>query len=177
LERSGTGNGYWMVGSDGKVYAFGDAINFGLIAPPPAQPIVNMVATPTGLGYWLLGRDGSVYAFGDAINAGGLPQLGIIRTDVVGMSIRPDGQGYWIVTADGVLYAFGLNTSFYGSTDGYQPLAHFGIVGIGRRATGTGTATNNDQNNGYYVVAQDGGVIDFGNAVYFGHLRGAGWNL
>jgi hypothetical protein len=177
LERSASGNGYWLVGSDGRVYAFGDAINFGLLAPPPAQPIVNMVATPTGLGYWLVGRDGSIYAFGDALHAGGLPQIGVTRNDVVGMGIRPDGQGYWIVAADGRLYPFGANTSFYGSTDGYKPLPHFGIVGIGRRATGTGTATNNDQSNGYYLVAQDGGIVDLGNAVYLGHVRGAGWNL
>ncbi|HEX4865609.1 MAG TPA: hypothetical protein VFV02_16185 [Acidimicrobiales bacterium] len=177
LERTTSGLGYWLAGSDGKVYAFGDAINLGLITPPPAQPIVNMVATPTGLGYRLVGRDGSIYAFGDALYAGGLPQIGVTRTDVVGMSTRPDGQGYWIVAADGMLYPFGAGTSFYGSTDGYRPLPHFAIVGIGRRATGSGTATNNDQDNGYYLVARDGGIVDFGNADYLGHMRGAGWNL
>ena len=66
-----SGNGYWIAGSDGGVFTYGDAGFYGSIPgiQPPvrlAAPIVGMAATPSGRGYWLLGKDGGVFNFGDA---------------------------------------------------------------------------------------------------------------
>jgi hypothetical protein len=74
-----SGNGYWMVGADGGVFAFGDAVYRGSsgqidTAKPaggsnsfvPATPVVNMAVSPSGNGYWLVAADGAIYAFGDA---------------------------------------------------------------------------------------------------------------
>jgi len=59
--------GYWLVGSDGGVFAFGDAGFFGSTGSMKlSKPIVGMAATPDGKGYWLVGSDGGVFAFGDA---------------------------------------------------------------------------------------------------------------
>jgi hypothetical protein len=63
------GHGFWEVGTDGGVFAFGDASFRGSLpgsAAAPSAPIVGMAATPTGGGYWLLGADGGVFSFGDA---------------------------------------------------------------------------------------------------------------
>ena len=80
-----SGNGYWMVGSDGGIFAFGDASfdgSSGQINPAlpaggtnsftPKEPINAMVATATGHGYWMVASDGGVFAFGDAGFVGSL---------------------------------------------------------------------------------------------------------
>ena len=61
------GQGYWLVASDGGIFAFGDAGFFGSEgAKPLNQPIVGMAATPDGRGYWLVASDGGIFTFGDA---------------------------------------------------------------------------------------------------------------
>lgn len=61
--------GYWQAGTDGGVFAFGDAAYLGSLPGAgivPAAPVVGMASTPDGRGYWLVGADGGVFAFGDA---------------------------------------------------------------------------------------------------------------
>ena len=61
------------MGSDGGVFAFGDAGFYGSMGGQELNaPMVGMAATPDGKGYWLVGADGGVFAFGDA---------GILRID------------------------------------------------------------------------------------------------
>ena len=68
------GNGYWLVGSDGGVFTFGDAAYFGSVPGlgVHASNIVGMVRLADGAGYWLIGADGRVFAFGDAVALPGL---------------------------------------------------------------------------------------------------------
>ena len=62
-----SGDGYWVAGSDGGVFTYGDAVFYGSLGDTKlAAPIVGMAATPTGRGYWLLGQDGGIFTFGDA---------------------------------------------------------------------------------------------------------------
>jgi hypothetical protein len=62
-----TGQGYWLVASDGGIFSFGDARFHGSMGGVPlSRPIVGMAATPTGQGYWLTTAGGKVYAFGNA---------------------------------------------------------------------------------------------------------------
>jgi hypothetical protein len=154
-----TGNGYWMVGSDGQVYAFGDAFNLTApgteaIGPPTLnQPIVGMAATPNGEGYWLVAADGGVFTYGDA---GFFGSTGAIHLNqpIVGMARTPDGLGYWLVASDGGVFAFG-DATFYGSMGG----SHLNkpVVGMAvDQATG-----------GYWLVASDGGIFSF-NAPFEG---------
>ena len=50
-----TGHGYWLVASDGGVFAFGDATFHGSTgALPLNSPVVGMAATRDGDGYWLV---------------------------------------------------------------------------------------------------------------------------
>ena len=61
------GNGYWLVASDGGVFAYGDAGFYGSTGCITLnKPIIGMIPTLDGGGYWLIASDGGVFAFGDA---------------------------------------------------------------------------------------------------------------
>jgi hypothetical protein len=62
-----SGNGYWLVASDGGIFSFGDAQFQGSTgALRLNRPIVGMAATPSGNGYWFVASDGGIFSFGDA---------------------------------------------------------------------------------------------------------------
>ena len=92
-----SGNGYWLVASDGGIFTFGDAVFYGSKGGQPLnKPIVGMAATPTGHGYWLVASDGGIFTFGDALfygSTGGQP----LNKPIVGMAATPTGHGYWLV--------------------------------------------------------------------------------
>jgi len=59
-----SGQGYWMVASDGGIFSFGDAPFFGSMGGQALnQPIVGMAASPSGQGYWFVAQDGGIFAF------------------------------------------------------------------------------------------------------------------
>lgn len=69
--------GYWLVGADGGVFAFGGAEELGNLSGTKLQrPIIGMAGTASGKGYLLFGADGGVFAYGDAKEEGSLPGLG-----------------------------------------------------------------------------------------------------
>ena len=58
------GHGYWLVASDGGIFAYGDAGFYGSTgAITLAKPIVGMASTPDGHGYWLVAADGGIFAY------------------------------------------------------------------------------------------------------------------
>ena len=81
-----SGNGYWLVASDGGIFNFGDAPSIGSKGGQPLdKPIVGMASRPTGHGYWLVASDGGIFAFGDAAfygSTGGQP----LDQPIVGMA-------------------------------------------------------------------------------------------
>ena len=65
MAQTADGGGYWMVASDGGIFAYGDAGFYGSMGGSPLnKPIVGMAATPDGKGYWLVAADGGIFAFG-----------------------------------------------------------------------------------------------------------------
>lgn len=53
--------GYWLAGSDGGVFSFGDAKFYGYLPSlhiVPVSPIVGIVSTSDSKGYWLVSTDG-----------------------------------------------------------------------------------------------------------------------
>ena len=61
------GGGYWLVASDGGVFAFGDAAFYGSTGSLQLnRPIVGMAATRTAAATGWSASDGGVFAFGDA---------------------------------------------------------------------------------------------------------------
>jgi hypothetical protein len=111
------GTGYWLVASDGGVFAFGDAQFYGSMAGNRLNsPIVGIAATQDGLGYWLVASDGGVFAFGDARFFGSMAGHPL---DAPIIGIVPDTRdgGYWLFGADGGVFTFGEST-FWASFKG-----------------------------------------------------------
>ncbi|MGQ0520683.1 MAG: hypothetical protein ACT4PX_05995, partial [Actinomycetota bacterium] len=77
--------GYWLVASDGGIFAFGDARFLGSTgAIKLNQPIVAMAVSATGLGYRFVASDGGVFCFGDARFLGSAANQGVTITAMAG---------------------------------------------------------------------------------------------
>ena len=61
-----SGDGFYLVDGDGRVYAFGKARFYGSLEDDRDIPVVDIETTATGEGYWIVLGDGEVRAFGDA---------------------------------------------------------------------------------------------------------------
>ena len=65
-----SGNGYWLLASDGGVFTYGDAQFHGSTGAMRLNAtVVGMAATPSGRGYWLVAADGGIFTYGDAGNS------------------------------------------------------------------------------------------------------------
>jgi hypothetical protein len=115
-----SGRGYYHVGTDGGVFAFGDATYHGSMGGRPLNaPVIGLIPTPGGGGYLLVARDGGIFAFGRASfygSMGGVP----LNQPIVGAV--GSGGGYLLVAADGGIFAFGP-TAFHGSLGSNPPPA------------------------------------------------------
>ncbi|HEU5447819.1 MAG TPA: hypothetical protein VFW57_02305 [Acidimicrobiia bacterium] len=153
--------GYWIVGVDGGIYAYGAAPFKGSTgAIKLNKPIVGLAATPSGQGYWLVASDGGIFSFGDASFRGSTGAM-VLNKPIVGMASTPSGKGYWLVASDGGIFAFG-DAAFRGSTGAIK--LNKPIVGMAPTRSG----------QGYWLVASDGGIFAFGDATFAGstgHLK------
>jgi hypothetical protein len=160
-------NGYWLVASDGGVFAFGDAGFVGSIpglglAPAGTTsgkhlnaPIVGMVPSANGQGYFLVGSDGGVFAF-NANFSGSCPALpGGCSGAAVGVAPDASGEGYWLVTATGHVYAFG-NAPALGAP--------------GPQSTPITSIVRTPDGGGYWILDAAGSVFAYGDAIYHGGL-------
>jgi len=149
------GHGYWLVGSDGGVFAFGNAHFYGSTGGMTlSKPIVGLASSPDAHGYWLVASDGGVFAFGDARFYGSTGAMTLVQP-IVGLASTPDGRGYWLVASDGGVFAFG-DARFYGST---------GAITLVKPIEGLAVTPSG---HGYWLVASDGGVFAFGDARFYG---------
>jgi hypothetical protein len=155
--------GYFMVGSDGGVFAFGDA-KFAGSCPGIggcSGAAIAVMPDAGGGGYWVVTKTGSVYAFGDAPSFGSpgpqnAPVTSAVRT--------PDGKGYWILFANGDFANFGDAVNF-GS-----PAGQFGGLN-----PATAMFTTSD-GAGYWVASADGAVTNYGDAPNDGSMLGTHLN-
>jgi hypothetical protein len=126
---------------------------------------------PSQRGYWLVGSDGGIFSFGSAQFYGSTGSLHLQRP-VVGIVPTADHGGYWLDASDGGVFAYG-DTQFYGS-----------IPGLGLNPAGSGLPNSLNapivgmvpsiDDNGYFMVASDGGVFAFGDAHFAGSCPGIG---
>ena len=152
-----TSRGYWFVGADGGVFAFGGTRFHGSTgAIRLNQPVVGMATTRSGNGYWLVASDGGVFAFGDAVFRGSTGGMALNRP-IVAAAATPSGLGYWLVASDGGVFSFG-DAVFRGSTGSIRLKGP--IVGMAASASG----------RGYWMVASDGGIFAFGDASFRGSM-------
>ena len=153
-------SGYWMLGEDGKVFAFGDATVMGdaLGRVPAGAKAVHIEPTPSFGGYWINDDRGAVHAFGNAASLGGLPG-GTLQAGerVTSLSATPSGAGYWLFTSKGRVFTFGDAGKF-------GDLGHLTLNGPIQSSIPTPSG------KGYFMVGSDGGVFAFGDAVFRGSM-------
>jgi hypothetical protein len=160
---SADGGGYFMVASDGGVFAFG-AARFEGSCPGIggcSGPAVAVMPDATGNGYWLVTATGHVYTFGDATYFGAPGPEGTVTSAVR----TPDGRGYWILFSNGHVAPFGDATNLGGLPAG-------ATAGVGSASAIFSTADG----GGYWVATADGAVYPFGDALYDGSMVGVHLN-
>lgn len=149
-------SGYWMVGTDGAVYPFGDARHHGNAAPGS----VDLEPTPSGNGYWVVDDRGRVSAFGDAVLRGSVdPGRLVAGEKVTSLSATVSGNGYWVFTTKGRVLTFG-------DAPDLGDVSNVDLVGPVLDSIPTPTG------RGYYMVASDGGIFSFGDAAFYGSMGG-----
>jgi hypothetical protein len=156
--------GYFMVASDGGVFAFGDAQFAGScpgLANGCAGAGVAVMPDATGQGYWLVTATGNVYAFGDASYFGG---PGPQTSPIVSAVRTPDGHGYWILDANGQVFNYGDAASLGGPTASVSS------------ANPASAIFADSSGNGYWVAAANGAVFQFGDATNSGGMSGTKLN-
>jgi hypothetical protein len=154
LSATPSGRGYWVFTDKGRAFNFGDAPYRGDMAGVTLNgPVLGSVATPSGQGYWMVASDGGIFSFGDAAFAGSMGGRRM-NQPVMSMAPDPDGSGYWLISADGGTFAF--SAPFYGSTGGIR---------LNRPISGMVPGQD-----GYLMVAEDGGIFAFGAVAFHGSL-------
>ena len=147
------GRGYWLISSDGGVFAFGEARFFGSLSGAHVlAPIIGIASTGDGKGYWLLSDQGEAFAFGDALASGAPPALQAPTDAYVGIARIPGtARGIVLTTWDGMRTVFDPGKS--GCRSSYSPITvmNTAVVGI---ATAAGC--------GVRLAGADGGVFTFG---------------
>jgi murein DD-endopeptidase MepM/ murein hydrolase activator NlpD len=160
ITRSRTGNGYYLLASDGRVFRYGDA-------PPVGWPegarttFVGMNRTATGDGYWVLDSRGRVFAYGNARDFGDLPAG---SGTAVGLAGTATNNGYWVLTSDGRVHTFGDAVDLGDPVD-LGVCVDSAAVRIRRTASG----------RGYWVAMSDGDIHQFGDAFDFGDPNDPAW--
>lgn len=157
IAMSSDNKGYWLVGTDGGVFAYGVPFygSRGGAADLDASPMVGIAADPLGRGYWLCSADGGVFAFGEAGFYGSMHGE-TLAAPITKIVAHPSGRGYWLLGEDGGVFAFGTAT-FEGSlpdTEGYE------VVDMACTPTG----------DGYWLVDSRGGIFAYGDAGFYGNF-------
>ncbi len=161
---SSDGGGYFMVASDGGVFAFGDA-RFEGSCPGIggcAGSAVAVVPDATGNGYWVITSIGDVYTFGDAADHGA---PGAQSSSITSAVATPNGGGYWILDGGGQVFNFGnaaaLGSLPAGAAGGFDPASAIFETSDG---------------GGYWVATALGKVTPFGDAPNDGDMSGTHLN-
>lgn len=145
------GEGYWLLGRDGEVHAFGDVAHFA-----------DLDAEAVGLS--AVGRDGLLVltADGQVVARGTAEPLGTIDPSELAEGERPIAVaeadvGYWLFTNRGRVHTFG-GATFHGDLRSVDLAAEI----IDAVATESGC--------GYLLLGADGGIFAFGDAAFHGSL-------
>ena len=81
-----SGSGYWLLGSDGGIFSFGNAVFHGSTGSMHLnKPVVGMASSSDGNGYWLVASDGGIFTYGDAVFHGSAGSLHLNKP-IVGMA-------------------------------------------------------------------------------------------
>ena len=160
-QASSSSVGYAMIGADGGYFNHNAPFDNSLPGESISTGAIVGGAPAGSSGYWMVSSNGTVYDFGSAHSFGNVVNL---SGKVVGMASTPNGGGYWIATNTGNVYAFG-NAGNYGGVSKYGITGLTGSHALNAPIVGIAALPNG---NGYYLVASDGGVFNFGSAQLYG---------
>ncbi|MFP5352960.1 MAG: hypothetical protein ACLGIB_10405 [Actinomycetota bacterium] len=149
IESTPSSDGYWLLASHGRTFAFGNA---RALRSPSDIRAADMATTASGGGYWILARGGRVLSYGDAKELGSGKAM---EGTAVALEPTPTGRGYWIVWSTGAVQAIG-DAQHFGEASG-------DAVDIAATATGLG----------YWIAMADGQVRSFGDAPKLGTVAKA----
>ena len=99
MAATSDGKGYYLVGSDGGIFTFGDARFHGSV-PGIGKHVLNIVGMVVNgsAGYMLVGSDGGVFNFGQSHFYGSLPGQGIhVNNSGASCRLRPIRATCWWV--------------------------------------------------------------------------------
>jgi hypothetical protein len=155
------GHGYWLVGDDGGVFAFGEAAYHGSTGNMVTKvrnlvvslAVVSGIApTPDGGGYWLVTVNGGIFPFGDATYFGSLQNIGVLDAEIPAIVPTADGKGYFMISWQGGVYAFG-DARFKGTCGT-----------LARCGQGLAALVPDSTAMGYWLVLSNCKVLAFGDA-------------
>ena len=155
-----TDKGYFLVGKDGGVFAFGTVPFLGSLPGKgiSVDNIIGIASTPSGNGYWVVSATGTVYGFGAAQHLGTAKGTSSPVSAIAG---TPTGGGYWITTQNGTVYTFG-NAKGFGTLPALGVTPNLPVIGIVHTA---GTA-------GYWLIGQTVGSSPSGTPGSWARCRG-----
>jgi hypothetical protein len=162
--------GYWLVASDGGVFAFRGAPFEGSMGGRPLErPVVGTAATSEGDGYWEVASDGGLFSFNAQFEGSEGGQR--LDSPIVGMAAavavesRPTvglapsgtgaGSGYWTLAADGTVSPFGAAPH---------------VVPVGGGDGNEVDIVPTPDGGGYYAVDDQGCVATGGDAIFDGRV-------
>lgn len=181
MVSSADGKGYFMVASDGGVFAFGDATFSGSCPGSGGCSGAAVAVVPTlmtGSGYWLMTATGHVYGFG--VPSYGEP--GPQSSPITSASVTDDRVGsdyayggYYILDANGQVFAYG--TSANGANRQIEAVPPGQAGGI-NPATAISTMVYGPfgPDDGNWVATANGGVFAFGGVPNYGGMSGTKLN-
>jgi hypothetical protein len=136
----------------------------------------NDYHTCTGLtanGYFVTGSDGTTIGFGGDNTNGAVPFPSAIHLDGPVVAVTTGlGSGNVVATAADVVHGFDPKTGVLTDYPGMSG-THFNAPIVGM-SVGTDAVSGVDanQNGGYWLVGQDGGVFSFGDTQFCGWAAG-----
>ncbi len=134
-------------------------------------PIIGAAPTPNGM--WFAARDGGLFNFGDAGFFGNTYTLGLtglggakpLSAPICSIASTSTSNGYWLAAQDGGVFNFG-DAGFFGNT---YTLGLTGLTGAHPLAKPVVQILPTPTDKGYWLIAADGGLFNFGDAPYFEH--------
>lgn len=111
MERTASGNGYWLLSWGGRIRAFGDAWSTSDVTLVDT-PIVGISATPDGTGLFILDAKGRVSVRGSAVYRGQPGPIDITNANFRDICSSPTGNGYIITRSDGAVYTYGDQVNY-----------------------------------------------------------------
>jgi hypothetical protein len=153
--------GYWLLGRDGSVYAFGQAADVGPPTRSGAPAAVDVAGLADGTATIVVDEACGVQPSGPALAAlaAALTSATTPTDRCAAIALDAGGTGAWLATASGRVVTAGSARSF-GDLRGVAlngPVLDLAVTPTGQ---------------GYYLVASDGGVFAFGDAAFAGSMGG-----